>query len=132
MCVFSPSGAGFSDASEQLQYTPEAVAGSRLGRAVTAGAISRKARRASLRPGLSLGQKNFKQRLVGHIAPIRRHFKILDHRYRQTQRDGTKRRFEMNEFLGLCRRPIHIMSRIGGRPEIPLLVLTFELRYSFS
>jgi hypothetical protein len=76
--------------------------------------------------GEALGEEDFEQGLIGHVAAIREYLQVLDHGKRQAQGYGLESGLEADEFGALGGGPIEILGGIGGGPEVSLLVFGFE------
>src|SRR6185312_13130503 len=52
--------------------------------------------------GEALGEEDFEQGLIGHVAAIREYLQVLDHGKRQAQGDGLESGLEADEFCALA------------------------------
>ena len=76
--------------------------------------------------GEALGEEDFEQGLIGHVAAIGEYLQVLDHGKRQAHGNGLESGLEADEFGALGGGPIEVLGGFGGGLEVSLLVFGFE------
>src|SRR5881296_2207858 len=75
-----------------------------------------------------LGEEDLEKRLVRHVALVRERLEIREQRGRQAERYRRGRWLEVREADDPPLRPIDVVGRIVGLPELPFLLLAAEAR----